>query len=47
MISTKRVVMVLAIGLTLGSVGPVVGSADRDDDHLEARSSAPESWINW
>ena len=37
MISTKSVVMVLAIGLTLGSVGLVVGSADRDDDHLEAR----------
>ena len=35
--STKRIVMVLAIGLTLGSVGLVVGSADRDDDHVEAR----------
>lgn len=35
--STKRVVMVLAIGLNLGSVGLVLGSADRDDDHLEAR----------
>ena len=37
MISTKRMLVVLATGLSLGSVGLVTGSADPDDDHLRAR----------